>query len=133
MRPAAPAPRRTGLLGRSVAAAGMALAVLAGASAAAAAPQGPAAAQAVDVARTVRVDPRTCAQPSGDPAVTVVCTVDEVAAHLIDRTSVVLSGVRHRGPLDLRGRAGVTVRGETGAVLDAAGAASPCRCATSRT
>jgi hypothetical protein len=48
--------------------------------------------------------------------------VDQVAAHLIDRTAVVLSGARHRGPLDLRGRTGVTVRGEPGAVLDAAGA-----------
>jgi hypothetical protein len=93
--------------------------VLAGA--AAAAPSGPSAAHAADVARTVRVDPQSCGQPSGDPAVTVVCTVGQVSEHLVDRTAVVLSGVRHRGPLDLRGRAGVTVRGETGAVLDAAG------------
>ena len=125
MRPATPVqPRaRRGLLGRSAAATGMALAVLAGT--AAAVPQGssPAqAAEAVGVARTVRVDPQGCATPSSDPAVTVVCTVDQVAMHLIDRTAVVLSGVRHRGPLDLRGRTGVTVRGEAGAVLDAAGA-----------
>lgn len=114
---------RPGLLGRSAAATGMALAVLAGG--AAASPQASLGAQtpsSVDVARTVRVDPQGCATTSTDPAVTVVCTVDQVAAHLIDRTAVVLSGVRHRGPLDLRGRTGVTVRGEAGAVLDAAGA-----------
>ena len=101
----------------------MALAVLAGA--AAAVPSGAStaqAAEAVGVARTVRVDPQGCATTSTDPAVTVVCTVDQVATHLIDRTAVVLSGARHRGPLDLRGRTGVTVRGEPGAVLDAAGA-----------
>ena len=112
-----------GLLGRSAAATGMALAVLAGA--AAAAPQTSPEAQAasvVDVARTVRVDPTRCTTPSPDPAVTVVCTVDQVAAHLIDRSAVVLSGARHRGALDLRGRTTVSVRGETGAVLDAAGA-----------
>jgi hypothetical protein len=100
----------------------MALAVLAGA--AAAAPQASSSAQAAEApvpARTVRVDPQACATASADPAVTVVCTVDQVSAHLIDRTAVVLSGVRHSGPLDLRGRTGVTVRGEAGAVLDAAG------------
>lgn len=125
MRPASSAPPRTGrgLLGRSAAATGMALAVLAGAAAAAAPTSMQAqAASVIDVARTVRVDPAACAVPSADPAVTVVCTVDQVAAHLIDRTAVVLSGVRHRGPLDLRGRTGVAVSGEPGAVLDAAGA-----------
>ncbi len=127
MRPATPRPaaRRAGrgLLARSSAAVGMSLAVLAGA--AAAAPQASTPAQAAEAslpARTVRVDPAACTTPSTDPAVTVVCTVDQVAAHLIDRTAVVLSGVRHRGPLDLRGRTGLTVRGEAGAVLDAAGA-----------
>ena len=125
MRPATPDQPFAcrGLLGRGLAATGMALAVLAGATAAASAPSLEAqAAEAPDVVRTVRVDPAGCAAPSPDPAVTVVCTVDQVAAHLIDRSAVVLSGVRHRGPLDLRGRTGVTVRGEAGAVLDAAGA-----------
>ena len=124
MRPATPDQLLAcrGLLGRGLAATGMALAVLAGATAAASPPSLEAqAAEAPDVVRTVRVDPAGCATPSPDPAVTVVCTVDQVAAHLIDRSAVVLSGVRHRGPLDLRGRTGVTVRGETGAVLDAAG------------
>ncbi len=101
----------------------MALAVLAGAAAAVSPPSIEAqAAEGTDVARTVRVDPQGWATTSADPAVTVVCTVDQVAAHLIDRTAVVLSGVRHRGPLELRGRTGVTVRGEAGAVLDATGA-----------
>lgn len=130
MGPATAAPPGTaqpstgqGLLVRSAAATGMALAVLAGAGAAGAPTSGQAQASSVaGVTRTVRVDPAACAAPSADPAVTVVCTVDQVAAHLIDRTAVVLSGVRHQGPLDLRGRTGLTVRGETGAVLDAAGA-----------
>ena len=125
MRPASPVPPRArrGLLGRSAAATGMALAVLAGVAAAATPTSSQAqAASLTDVARTVRVDPAACTAPSADPAVTVVCTVDQVAMHLIDRTAVVLSGVRHRGPLDLRGRTGVTVRGEAGAALDAAGA-----------
>ena len=126
MRPDTPVPPRAssgrGLLGRSAAATGMALAVLAGTAAAASTPSPEAqAASVADVSHTVRVDPAGCATPSPDPAVTVVCTVDQVAAHLIDRSAVVLSGVRHRGPLDLRGRTGVTVRGEAGAVLDAAG------------
>lgn len=128
MRPVVEHPR-TGcvVLSRGLAATGMALAVLAGA--AAALPQGAPEAQAAtptaaqtDVARRVRVDPVACTAPASDPAVTVVCTVDQVAPHLIDRTAVVLSGARHRGPLDLRGRTGVTVTGEPGAVLDAAGA-----------
>ncbi len=140
MRPDVPVQLRpgSGLLARSTAATGMALAVLAGA--AAALPQASSPAQAAsrapartvpgaaaatlatDVVRTVRVDPDGCTTPSADPAVTVVCTVDQVAAHLIDRTAVVLSGARHRGALDLRGRTGLVVRGEPGAVLDAAGA-----------
>ena len=124
MRPVPPAEPRAGLglLGSGAAATGMALAVLAGVAAASghASPQ----AQATEGAgvRTVRVDPQGCTTPPADPAVTVVCTVAQVAPHLVDRTAVVLSGSRHRGPLDLRGRSGVTVRGEAGAVLDAAGA-----------
>ena len=125
MRPDRAVPPRAaagcGLLARSAAAAGMALAVLGGAAAATTPSPAAQAASVADATPVVRVDPDHCATPSPDPAVTVVCTVDQVAAHLIDRTAVVLSGVRHRGPLDLRGRTGVTVRGEAGAVLDAAG------------
>jgi hypothetical protein len=122
MRPTTPVHRRPGcgLLGRGAVAGVAALAVLGGVAAAS---PPPARAQAVgEPVRTVRVDPAACTAPSADPAVTVVCTVDQVAAHLIDRTAVVLSGTRHRGPLDLRGRTGLRVQGEPGAVLDAAGA-----------
>ena len=129
---AAPRPARGGarLLARTAVATGTALAVLAGA--AADAPDGhllrPAAAASrtaavpVPAPHTVRVDPGQCAVPSTDPSVRVVCRVDEVAAHLIDATTVVMSANLHTGSLDIRGRTGVTVRGEPGAALDAAGA-----------
>jgi hypothetical protein len=119
------------LLSRAAVAGGLVLAVLAGT--AAAAQVRPAVALAASPVRTpspvvsspagtVRVDPERCLAPSSRPGTRVVCTVAEVGAHLIDRGVVVLSGVRHRGPLDLRGRSGVQVLGEPGAVLDAGGA-----------
>jgi hypothetical protein len=70
---------------------------------------------------TVRVDPELCTSSPSLPGETVVCRVDQVATVLIDRSAVVLSGTTHRGSLDLRDRAGITVRGEAGAVLDADG------------
>jgi hypothetical protein len=114
------------LLGRCAVALVGALAVFAGATAAA--PSGPltapadAAVKASAAARTVQVDPLQCSAKQTDPSVVVVCRPDQVARVLIDRGTVVLSGARHRGTLDLRNRNGVTVRGEAGAVLDAAGA-----------
>lgn len=131
---APPFPAAGRLLHRTAVAGALALAVVAGSVAAAQA--GPAPALAASPVRaatshdgpagTVRVDPERCGAPSA-PASSVsgervVCTVGEVAAHLIDRGTVVLSGAVHRGALDLRGRSGVRVRGEAGAVLDAAGA-----------
>ena len=124
---------RPRLLVRGAVATGMSLAVLAGVAAAGPGQLGaPSAAAAVQASTadgaapgTVRVDPQRCSMPAPDPVaraqVQVVCTVDQVAAHLIDRGAVVLSGVRHRGSLDLRGRTGITLRGEPGAVLDADG------------
>lgn len=118
-----PSPRPgSRLLTRAGVAGSLALAVLAGTAAAVPHTRPAAAAQASPTAVTVRVDPERCAAPTPVPAERVVCTVGEVAPHLIDRATVVLSGTTHQGALDLRGRAGVRVRGETGAVLDAAGA-----------
>ena len=118
------------LLVRSTVAAGLALAVLAGAAAAsppgwgrqaAAAPRtAPVRAAGVPEA-TVRVDPQLCTAAPSRPDEKVVCRVDQVATVLIDHSAVVLSGTTHRGSLDLRGRTGLRVRGEAGAVLDAGG------------
>lgn len=129
-RPVPSSPSGTRLLARAAVAGSLVLAVLAGT---AAGQSGQAAALAASLARTqatvatrpavtVRVDPERCTAAAPASGTRVVCTVGEVAAHLIDRGVVVLSGRRHEGALDLRGRRGVRVRGEAGAVLDAAGA-----------
>ena len=97
------------------------LAVLAGVVAAGPAPADAAprpATRAAAAVRTVLVDPAACTRPAVDPAVAVVCTPSQVAAHLIDGATVVVSPGTHTGSLDLRGRRGLTLRG-AGAVIDA--------------
>lgn len=69
---------------------------------------------------TVVVDPAGCRRPA--PAGTrVVCTPAQAVTAVRDGSTLVLKGGTHRGPLDLRGRSRVTVRGERGAVLDGTG------------
>lgn len=70
---------------------------------------------------TVVVDPVGCRRPVPAPATRTVCTPAQAAGAVRDGGTVVLRPGTHRGPLDLRGRSRVTVRGERGAVLDGTG------------
>lgn len=70
---------------------------------------------------TVVVDPAQCGAPAGVASTRVVCTVSEVSKELRSGGRVLVRAGAHRGSLDLRGLSHVTVRGDVGAVIDAAG------------
>lgn len=71
---------------------------------------------------TVVVDPAHCADPARDASTRLVCTLSDVPKQLRSGGTVIVRAGAHRGSLDLRGLSRVTVRGEAGAVIDAAGA-----------
>jgi hypothetical protein len=71
---------------------------------------------------TIVVDPSACAVPAPHPNLRVVCRPAQVGFVLRDGGTVVLRTGVHHGSLDVRGRHRITIRGDRGAVLDAAGA-----------